>query len=282
MGHATRPKRAWPRLPEPHRAFLERALAVFREDARLVGVAAGGSFVTDEVDAHSDLDLVLAVSPEAWPAILDQRIPIAAALGSLLAAFTGEHVGEPRLVICLFGPPLLHVDLKFVSLDDAHDRVEDPVILWQRGRALGEAFARAPARYPEPDLAWIEERFWVWVHYTGLKIERGELFEALNALGFFRFKVLGPLALQRAGARPDGVRRVERHAPSVAARLARCVGRAEAAACVTALEAVVDLYAELRAAPGEGDPPDPVPSAVEREVRAFLAELGGRVWGAGA
>jgi hypothetical protein len=31
----------------------------------------------------------------------------------LLVGFTGEHVGEPRVLICLYGPPVLHVDLKF-------------------------------------------------------------------------------------------------------------------------------------------------------------------------
>jgi hypothetical protein len=35
------------------------------------------------------------------------------------SAFSGEHVGEPRALICLYGPPLLPVDLKFVSLSDA-------------------------------------------------------------------------------------------------------------------------------------------------------------------
>jgi hypothetical protein len=54
-------------------------------------------------------------------------------MGNLLAAFTGEHVGEPRLLICLFADPLMHVDLKFISLGQLSSRVEDPVILWERG-----------------------------------------------------------------------------------------------------------------------------------------------------
>ncbi|MBD0742863.1 hypothetical protein [Streptomyces sp. CBMA152] len=29
-----------------------------------------------------------------------------------MAGFTGEHVGEPLLIITLVGPPLLHVDFK--------------------------------------------------------------------------------------------------------------------------------------------------------------------------
>ena len=40
----------------------------------------------------------------------------AAGLGPLLACFTGEHVGEPRLLIALYGPPPVHVDLKFVPV----------------------------------------------------------------------------------------------------------------------------------------------------------------------
>ena len=45
-----------------------------------------------------------------------QRKVLAGTLGHLLHAFTGEHVGEPRLLICLYGPELLHVDLKFMDL----------------------------------------------------------------------------------------------------------------------------------------------------------------------
>jgi len=57
----------------------------------------------------------------------------------LLAAFPGDHVGEPRLLICLYGPPLLHVDLKFMSTDEFLHRVEDPMVLWDRAGALRAA-----------------------------------------------------------------------------------------------------------------------------------------------
>ena len=53
-------------------------------------------------------------------------------LGPLLASFTGEHVGEPLLLICLYGPPLIHVDLKFVALHDLEHRVEDGIVVWER------------------------------------------------------------------------------------------------------------------------------------------------------
>ena len=138
-------------MPARHRTFLERALAAVPGVDGIVGLAAGGSFIAGEIDEFSDLDLVLAVDPGVWPEILDRQQAVAAELApSFLAGFTGEHVGEPRLLVCLYGPPLLHVDLKFVSLDDAHERVEDPVILWERDGLLSAAFARAEPRYPRP------------------------------------------------------------------------------------------------------------------------------------
>lgn len=63
--------------------------------------------------------------------------------------------------------------------------------------------------FPPPDHAWVEQRFWVWIYFTGLRIARGELFEAINFLSFLRYHVLGPLALERAGQRPIGLRRIE-------------------------------------------------------------------------
>lgn len=263
-------------LPARHRTFLERALAAVPGVDGVVGLAAGGSFIAGEIDAFSDLDLVLAVEPEAWPEILDRRQAIAAELGpSFLAGFTGEHVGEPRLLVCLYGPPLLHVDLKFVSLDDVHERVEDPVILWERDGRLSAAFARAEARYPAADPAWIEARFWIWAHYIADKIERGEIFEALDGLTLLRAAALAPLAFLRAGAHATGVRRVEDRLPAFATDLQRTVGGVDAAACAGVLEAAIELYTELRAADDQGS--DGAMSDVEREVRNYVAGMRDRL-----
>lgn len=59
----------------------------------------------------------MVIDPLYYDEIMAQRMAFAGTLGHLLHAFTGEHVGEPRLLICLFGPQLLHVDLKFITLD---------------------------------------------------------------------------------------------------------------------------------------------------------------------
>lgn len=261
----------WPPMPRPHRAFLEAAIPTLRADPRLVGLAAGGSFATRSLDEHSDLDLVIVVDPQVARDVLRDGQALARALGPLLVAFTGEHVGEPRLLICLYGPPVLHVDLKFLSPDELASRVEDPSVLWDRDGQVRSGLSRGGAAYPQPDLQWIEDRFWVWVHYIAVKIARGELFEALDALAFVRRRVLGPLILREAGMRPDGVRRVEAGAPGPAASLRSTVGSHDAASCRNALDASIALYADLRARLA---PPDLLRRAhAEREVRAFL---GGR------
>src|SRR5262245_37178745 len=100
-------------LPRLHAAFLRAALPRLHADDRILAGAAGGSVLTGAMDEYSDLDLIVALAPAAVRHVRPERQQSAATLGKLLAAFTGEHVGEPRLLICLYGPPLLHVDLKF-------------------------------------------------------------------------------------------------------------------------------------------------------------------------
>ncbi len=156
---------------------------------------------------------------------------IAQRLGPLLAAF---HVGEARLLICLYGPPLLHVDLKFLSTEE-----------FPHG-ALRSALSTAKAEYPQPRVQWIEDRFWVWVHYIAVKIDRGELFEAIDGLGFVRARVLGPLVLFQAGVRPNGARRVEQSVPARVPPLRSTLALHDHESCRNALVATVALYTDLR------------------------------------
>src|SRR2546425_11313654 len=222
---------------------------------------------------HSDLDLVVVSLPAVSKHVLREGPDLAQRLGPLLAAFPGDHVGEPRLLICLYGPPLLHVDLKFMSIEELVDRIEDPAILWDRDSALRSAMSRSKAEYPPPRFQWIEDRFWVWVHYIAVKINRGELFEAIDGLAFVRAKVLGSLALLQAGARPSGMRRVEQRAPERVPALRSTLALHDTTSCRDALAATVALYAELReqlAPPALG-----CRSEAEHAVRSFLDHADG-------
>lgn len=261
----------WPPMPELHRGFLRDAIPRLRSEPALLGLAAAGSFVDGCMDTWSDLDLVVVADPATWPAILEQRRRIASGLGALLAAFTGEHVDEPRLLVCLYGPPLLHVDLKFVTPSALSQRVEDPVVLWDRGDLVRAGLASGRSAYPQPDPQWIEDRFWPWVHYVAAKIGRGELLEACDALGVIRARVLGPLALRLAGARPSGVRRLEALAPRHAGGIRATVASCDEADCVRALRAAIAVYRELR--DGDGAPPLRRNPDAEREAVAYLEEM---------
>ncbi len=94
--------------------FINRALAVIKQDDSIMGLTVGGSWLTNETDEYSDLDLILVTKEKVSndPAIMFSH---ASSFGELLSAFTGEHVGEPRLLICLYDDPLLHVDIKFLT-----------------------------------------------------------------------------------------------------------------------------------------------------------------------
>lgn len=233
-------------IPVEHQSFIDRAVGILGRDARIAGAALGGSYITGNMDEFSDLDFVIAINPADTAGVMNDRMRIAESLGTLLCAFTGEHVGEPRLLICLYDSPLLHVDLKFVSLDDIGKRVEDPAILFEREGALTKAFSKQPAVFPVPDPQWIEDRFWVWVHYGAGKIGRGELFEAIGHMDFLRQTAIAPLIQIKDGRLPRGVRNIETSSPEYLPALLNTVAAHDAESCVWALRAAVGLYLRLR------------------------------------
>jgi predicted nucleotidyltransferase len=188
--------------------FAARATEILRDDKSVVGLAVAGSWLSNEMDEFSDLDLIL-VTQEKITGDKSKMLDYAKRLGQLLSGFTGEHVGEPRVLICLYENPVLHVDIKFLTLDEFRQRIETPVILLDTGEQLKAVLQETESIFPHPDYQWIEDRFWIWVHYALLKIGRGEYVEALDIFGFLRMVVFGPLLHIKSGNLPRGVRKVE-------------------------------------------------------------------------
>ena len=236
-------------IPDQFRDIAGSAMTAVASDPRLLGLMVGGSIATGTGDAWSDLDLVIVSTDETHAAVLAEARAFADRLGPVLVAFTGEHVGEPRLLITLYGPPPKHVDLKFIGLGDLDHRVEDGLVLWQRDDAVDAAMLRADAVWPAPDPQWIEDRFWVWVHYVTVKIARGELLEAVDAMTMIRSSALAPLASAGRTEKPAGVRRLETLAPEHVDALRATVPGPGRDDCVRALFATIDLYRRLRTGP---------------------------------
>ena len=233
-------------VPEHLRELAERVVAEAAADARVLAVVVGGSVASGTSDEYSDLDLVLVCTAEGQPGCLAEAKEFAGRVGPLLSSFTGEHVGEPRLLITLFGPPLVHVDLKFVTPDGYRTRVENGLVLWQRDDIVDRVLAESTPCWPQPAAQLIEDRFWVWVHYTAVKIARGELFEAIEALDMIRGAAIAPLAGTGRTMRPAGVRRLETLAPELVPALRETVATADREDCLRALKASIEVYRTVR------------------------------------
>ncbi len=236
-------------LPDAHKSFLDQALPALQADLRVHAVVIAGSAVTGGMDEWSDLDLVVLVEDVAEVALAQEHFEIAARLGTLLQAFRGDHVGEPRLLICLYDAPLLHVDVKFMANKDASTLRYPAEVLWARA-APPELPAPAPAK--AFDLQWCADRLPGWAHYLGIKIGRGEWFEALNSLDFVRTRVLAPLIAREVGATPRGVRRLEETRSPRLEWLARTVCTYDRTEIATASKEAMLLAWSLLDAAGPG------------------------------
>ncbi len=188
--------------------FAIKAKQILADDPTVIGLAVGGSWLTDEIDEFSDLDLIIVTRNKVSESKA-KMLEYAARLGNFLSGFTGEHVGEPRVLICLYDNPLLHVDLKFLTLEELKFRVETPTILLDTDEKIATALQTSDHDFPFPDYQWIEDRFWTWIHYALLKIGRGEYLEAFDFLSFLRMVVFGPLLHIQNNNLPRGVRKVE-------------------------------------------------------------------------
>jgi hypothetical protein len=212
----------------------------------VVGMAIAGSFVEGTPDAYSDLDLRVVLANGSFERVFPRREEFARACGPLVAAFTGEHVGEPNLLITLYDD-LVHVDYLFSELADAPRRNEGRKVqvLWQRHPAVAEALSRPHVADPTADLAYLEARMWTWTWYIQTKILRGELWEAESGLGFVRDRVLFRLLAMGREIRYRGARFAEQVVGEHEGAVARTLGALDKKSLLEALRASVRLYLEL-------------------------------------
>ena len=228
------------------REFADRVVDVLKNDSNTIGLAVAGSWLTSEIDEFSDLDLIL-VTKDLVSDDKEKMLHYARSFGQFLTGFTGEHVGEPRVLICLYDNPLLHVDIKFLTLDEFRHRVETPVILFDTGAQLKNVLEETESKFPFPDYQWIEDRFWIWIHYALLKIGRGEFVEAFDCFGFLRMVVLGPLLHIKNGNLPRGVRKVETQlSKEDFDMLLATLPKYSKASLLESLQNAVSLYRKLR------------------------------------
>ncbi|ANN65451.1 nucleotidyltransferase domain-containing protein [Bordetella bronchialis] len=256
-------------LPSSHLELLERVRAAVARDERLHALLIGGSYIHGGFDEYSDLDFSIVVEEGHYAEVMAGRRAFAEAIGGLISAFTGEHVGEPRLLICLYGEPLIHVDLKFVLPSDLDRQIERRAVLFARNpREIEQRMQAGAVAWPNLSSEWFEARAWIWLHYAITKLGRGELYEAIGMLGFFREQVLGPMLYRRAGLNQRGVRRLEALRLDQGHALADTVARHDAGSVHAAVLAAIHLYMELR---GDDLPSRPCRGMPESLLRSMPA-----------
>ncbi len=202
--------------------------------------------ITNTMDEYSDLDLIIVCKEEEFTHLMKERDQIIRKTGHILSAFSGEHVGDPRLMICLYKQPLLHVDYKFIILNDLKERIENPCIIFERDNSISALMEKTIPHHPMPDIQWIEDRFWTWIHYATLKLGRGEFLEITDFLSFLRGNVFGPLALVLNKQLPRGVRRIELLAKNYSEDIKSTVAIPEKQSCILGIEKSIELYLRLR------------------------------------
>ncbi len=48
-------------IPINHKSCIDNSIKVLKDDFRIVGVATGGAYITNEMDEYSDIDFIIAV-----------------------------------------------------------------------------------------------------------------------------------------------------------------------------------------------------------------------------
>jgi hypothetical protein len=241
------PADQWPgSLPITHKGLLQGIIEKLSARADLLGLAIGGSFITNQMDDYSDLDLKVVAHPRQWETVREARKQIAASVGPLVSSFTAEHVGVPQMLICLYGETPIHVDLHFMVPEQLASRPDDPVVLWDRDGTLRQVLSSIKSCPATVDWQWIEDRFWTWIHYTAARATRGELFEAIRFLSFLLWTVLAPIATEASGGRPHGLRRFEQIAGTYADQMRSIVASYDKDMVVHALFEIADIYRSLR------------------------------------
>ncbi|MBA2712957.1 MAG: aminoglycoside 6-adenylyltransferase [Rubrobacteraceae bacterium] len=236
-----------------HRALLERVVAYFRDDDRVVGMILGGSLARGIADFYSDIDLYIVTRDESFDALFDGRDAAALALGSPLFRFAVDPIpgGSRDYIVTYPGP--VKLDLMYyreseivpalkwagcVVLEDVSGLMDDVLV---RSRDL------APYPPASEELLELDQWFWTICWYVFGKIMRGELWEALDGIHTIRSEALLPMLDWTAGRPHEGYRRLETKLdPGMAERLTGTLAPLEAEELYDALQATIALFCDLR------------------------------------
>lgn len=261
------------------RELLERVLACYGPDERVLGLMLYGSLARGGGDAFSDIDLNVLADPAHHADLMAEAPATAGGFGRLLYSFRGGR-DEPTQFFAYYDNHV-KLDLDFMLPGQMGVYVErrNHRIFKDTTGELAQAVERA-ARLPErfvvdpTNLAALDAMFWIRCTDAATKAVRGELWRARSVVEGLRVEALAWLAASLDGLRPIGYRRIEeRVSPDWLAGWSATIASPERDSLLAAMAALITCYTRLRDTLAEQldlsfDP------ANEKLLRRRLIELG--------
>ncbi len=197
------------------RRVFDHCLAQFILSNDII-LSAKGSLAAGQLDEFSDLDFLIIVhNPAQVASVNDWARQTVHGAGKPIASFPATHIGLDNLLVSFLEVDgnIVKVDVEVVPLSEPYPDYLGTVLHDPTHKA--EQFMHkgllAPTR---PDFNDIGQKFCGWIWYTYTKIARGELLEAVDALGGMRRLALLPV-LQFVLELPyEGHRRLEERLPA--------------------------------------------------------------------
>lgn len=214
-----RARAAFEGFPE-HWQIASHAIQALSADDRVLGLYLSGSFARQEPDRWSDIDLFVVVANGEADELIRAHDELIREVADVATLFPAIHLGDPHQIIVFYkGSEPIHVDYQYRQVGALKPQQNDRgvIIVLDRTGEL-QRWQRACDQEHDPpsptveDLQYLEDRFWGWCWYTHSKIERGELWEARDAVEYLRSRVLLPLA-HIDGQSFEGNRRLETKLP---------------------------------------------------------------------
>jgi hypothetical protein len=265
-------------MPPNHQAVLARFIAACRADTRVIAAFLGGSYARGTADAHSDLDLYLVTTDEAYQEFCAQRRVFAGQLGDPLFL---EDFGSSHMVFFILsdgseGEMGFGRQSQFSHIYGGPHRI----LLDKTGVLAGAVFPTIEADRAGQTEALRQLVYWFWhdLSHFITAMARGHLWWAHGQLELLRLMCMNLARLQHdftdPGVGEEGYFKVEQAiSPEKLSVLEATYCPMEPEAMRQAAHIIFGYYQEL--APGLArDHGIPYPAALERILYDRLANLG--------
>lgn len=173
-------------LPPNHQAILDRFVAACRADERIIAAFLGGSYARGTMDEHSDLDLYVITTDEAYDTIVADRAAFVHQLGEPLFA---EDFGIPDTIFFVFADGT-EGEMGFARAS-AFDHIHTgpAKLLVDKANILDGAVFKGKELAQSEQIEMLRRQLnWFWhdvSHFT-TALARGQLWWAYGQLGALR------------------------------------------------------------------------------------------------